>query len=105
MLEKQIDYRDPQSLGSKLRAKRVGPLLELISNVSGEKDVVQILDVGGTRNYWNIVPEAFLVEHRVRVTLLNLPGIGQESNQGCFSHLAGDGCSSVLQRLPILPAQ
>jgi hypothetical protein len=51
-----IDYSNPKSLGSRLRAKRIEPLLQLIRDAHALHAEVRILDIGGRKSYWNIVP-------------------------------------------------
>ncbi|SDI55437.1 hypothetical protein [Pseudomonas panipatensis] len=87
------DYRNPRSLGSRLRARRIGPLLRLIEEAFAEHGEVHLLDVGGTLRYWTIVPDEFLARHRVSITLLNLPGrIRPLAASGRFRFVEGDGC-------------
>jgi hypothetical protein len=52
---------------------------------------VRILDVGGVREYWNIIPAGFLHEHRVEVTLVN-PGRDGRGHEEGFRFVEGDGC-------------
>ena len=51
------NYDSPRaSLGSKLRTRRIAPLLTMIEATFREHRHVNILDVGGTRKYWSIIP-------------------------------------------------
>jgi hypothetical protein len=69
-----MNYVSQKSIGSKLRAKRVVPLLKMIESVFNEHGSVDIIDVGGTKQYWNIVPQKFLEEiNRVRVIDFSSP--------------------------------
>lgn len=88
---KVADYDDPGSLGSRLRARRAGPLLALIRAVREERGGVRILDVGGRRSYWNIVPEDFLHDQRVEITIAN---IDKETGppEEAFRYVEADGC-------------
>lgn len=93
MFEKGVDYSDPRSLGARLRKKRVKPLLDLIEK-SSKKGAVSILDVGGTEQYWKIVPEEFLEKHNVRIFLLNIPGASSPNCENPrFDAIEGDGCA------------
>lgn len=91
-----IDYANPTSLGSRLRAKRIEPLLQLIKDAHERYNQVRLLDVGGRKAYWNIMPPGFLRDHSVNITVLNIPGECQESDDDVFSHATGDACD--LQR-------
>lgn len=86
------DYDDPGSLGSRLRAKRMAPLIDLMSRVYEEKGSVSVLDVGGRHTYWMALPEGFLHDKRVTVTILNLPCDLQGNNDSIFKHVVGDAC-------------
>jgi len=79
------DYDNPESLGSRLRAKRIAPLLEMIEAVHEQCGPVSIVDVGGTEEYWGIVPPGFLDAHNVSITLVNLPGGCVPGSHGRFT--------------------
>ena len=87
------DYNDPKSLGSRFRAKRMAPLVELIKNVHAEKGSVSILDVGGRQTYWMSLEGTFLQDHNVVVTILNLPSDLQGQDDQIFKHVTGDACN------------
>jgi len=86
------NYNSPNSLGSRLRARRIIPLVNMVRDVYLTQGEVKILDVGGTRAYWKIVPEQFLEDYRVTITLLNLPGSTGVSDEKHFRFIEGDGC-------------
>ena len=88
--ESVFDYRRPDAKGARFRQRRVGPLLELIDEAYSRHGNVDILDVGGTRAYWNIVPPEVLEEKKVHVTLVNLPGIDQPTDDERFTYTVGD---------------
>lgn len=86
------DYDRAGSLGSRLRARRIKPLLDLIADCGRNCHAVSILDVGGTASYWRVVPEEYLERHSVTITIVNLPGSVTSSNAGRFRFVEGDGC-------------
>lgn len=86
------NYHHQGSIGSKLRAKRIAPMLKLIEQVYREKGQVNIIDIGGTAHYWGIIPENILRSHKVSVTVLNLPTCKSSEDYGVFKHIAGDAC-------------
>jgi hypothetical protein len=86
------DYNNPGSLGSWLRRRRLGPLLGLLERIHARHGAVNVLDIGGTREYWSIVPEAVWNERRMHVSVLNLPGMARGENDQRFTFLEGDGC-------------
>ena len=86
------DYRDRRSTGSQLRARRIAPLLAAIDAVHAERGRVEIIDIGGTAEYWGIVARDFLEMRRVRITIVNLPGVSLPPDHGPFVFAHGDGC-------------
>lgn len=90
---KIANYHSPRSFGSKLRAKRIILLLNMIEEVYKEQGLVNIVDIGGTGYYWNIVPDQFLEEHNVTITIVNLPDAKELESRGRFSFVIGDGCN------------
>lgn len=66
------DPRNPNSLSVKFRRKRDVRLRELIAAVAQGRPGVQILDMGGTVEYWERIGVDFLREQRAFVTILNL---------------------------------
>ena len=89
---KLANYDNPRSFGSRMRAKRMAPLVDLIARIHAAKGKVNILDVGGRETYWKAVDPAFLRNHGVRITILNLPCdlVGEESD--LFAYAVGDAC-------------
>lgn len=90
---KMTDYENPDSLGSRFRQKRTGPLRKLIQDAHAKHGHVRLLDIGGRKLYWNILPPGFLQKHNVTVTLLNLPDDLHASDDEIFKHVAGNACS------------
>lgn len=87
------NYDDPKSFGSKLRARRSAPLLKLIIEAHSIYGHVKVLDIGGRKSYWSILPKGFLERHRVTVTLLNLPGEQLGPDDETFRHVVGNATS------------
>lgn len=88
------DYDNPNSLGSKLRARRSGPLRRMIEIIHEREGEVSVLDVGGIDYYWNVFPDEFYHANRVRITLLNLPkDMRQVEKPWLFTAVEGNGCS------------
>jgi hypothetical protein len=92
VLAKSANYEDRQSLGSTFRARRIKPLLEMIDAVHRDHGFVNIIDIGGRDVYWNIMPEGYLDEKNVRITIVNLPG-DPSRDHGRFTFVTGDACS------------
>lgn len=86
------NYDSQQSIGSRLRTRRITPLLKLIEAVWQEHGFVNIIDIGGTARYWGIVPQAFLEAHNVKITIANLPGASLPDDSGRFTFVHADGC-------------
>ncbi|MDB6093008.1 MAG: hypothetical protein JWM32_570 [Verrucomicrobia bacterium] len=78
-----------------MRARRTGPLVKMIKEAHAKYGKVSMLDVGGRKTYWNILPQGFLQSHNVTVTVLNLPGELTGTDDDTFKHIAGDACNLV----------
>lgn len=93
------NYQSDKSLGFKFRKKRSDRIKSLINRCYNKYGKVNIIDVGGTRIYWNIIPSAFLLEHSVRITLVNLPSAKPlPAGDAVFEFVPGDGCN--LSKIP-----
>lgn len=87
------NYQNPHSIGSKLRAKRIKPLLTMIEDTHKRKGGVNILDVGGTKEYWGILDQDLLEEKNVSITLLNLPSQNKPQDEKRYLYQEGDACN------------
>jgi hypothetical protein len=96
------DYSSLTSLGSRFRQKRIGPLLEMIARVAGATGGCSIIDIGGTRQYWSIVPADFLQAHRVSILITNIaenmaergdPNPDAAAADRIFSYARADACN------------
>lgn len=67
-----IDYKNPNSLGSRFRRRRAENIRAIIDSIYKEKGRCEILDVGGTFNYWINVDYNFLRSRNSHITLINL---------------------------------
>lgn len=86
------NYNSSDSLGSKFRTKRLAPLLSMIDEEFQASGRVSIVDIGGTRNYWNIVSSEWLEDRKAHITIVNLPGDEKMPDEPLFSYLDSDGC-------------
>jgi len=86
------NYDRQESVGSRFRAKRAAPLLEMIETVFNIHGAANIVDIGGTKTYWGIVAAEFLEEYKVQITIVNLPESVPPEERGRFSFVEGDGC-------------
>lgn len=91
-LRKIVNYDNPDSIGSKLRAKRIQPLLSLMADTYEKFGCVNIIDMGGTKTYWRILPDDVLSKYNVSITLVNLPGSNQPVDEERFTYIEGDCC-------------
>lgn len=90
--DRLTNYGNPDSFGSRMRARRLAPLMSLIRKVHESKGAVSILDLGGREAYWKAVPEEFLKAHSAKITILNLPCDLAGVESGLFTHAVGDAC-------------
>ena len=87
------DYDNKNSLVSLLRTKRIQPLLKMIETLHKKNGKVRILDVGGTVQYWSILPPQFLENYNVNILVANISEIRLLSNNRHFSSIVADGCA------------
>lgn len=94
-MKRITDYQSDQSIGFKLRQKRSRRIVDLIERVYEVNRRVGMIDVGGTREYWNIIPTEYLQQRNVRITIVNLavPTHGFDAEDAVFSYVQGDGCN------------
>jgi hypothetical protein len=86
------NYDSQSSPGNKLRAKRILPLLQMIESIYKKKGSVKMIDIGGTKQYWGIIPTRYLHEHKVEITIVNLPGSTKNEDQEPFKFIEADAC-------------
>lgn len=92
------DYSSLTSLGSRFRRRRIGPLLEMITQVADKTGRCSIIDVGGTRRYWSIVPADFLRAHAVSILITNIAAPADQPPDAAgsgeiFSFAQADACN------------
>ena len=86
------NYDNTRSLGSRFRKKRIQLLLRAIDYIASRHGQVRIIDIGGMKNYWNIVPRAYLAERHVTITIINLAGSRTPQDDEIFKFIAADAC-------------
>lgn len=87
------NYNDPNSIGSKLRAKRIRPLIKIIEHIFKDKGRVRIIDIGGTETYWKILSKQTLAQNNVIITILNIAKPKTPENKERYRYLEGDACN------------
>lgn len=90
---KLTDYNNRESTGSRLRAKRLEPLTELIQRVFDNEGQVNIIDIGGARQYWNNLPATLLRQCNVTITVVNLSLPPITDNNEHFNYVRADACN------------
>lgn len=86
------NYSSPKSIGARLRARRTAWLIHMIIKNFSRYGAVNIIDIGGTRTYWNVIPKEILTNNKVTITILNLPGAPLPKNDEIYRFVEGDGC-------------
>ncbi len=82
-----------KSFRMKSRTRRIFPLLQIIESIYKRNGLVSIIDLGGTMQYWNIVPSKYLSDNNVTITIVNLPGSAMPEDQGLFRFIQVDACN------------
>ncbi len=85
------DYKNPQSIGVKFRTRRIKPLIEMVKNVYKKYGCVNVIDIGGTKTYWQIISQQVLRDNNVTITIVNLPGTDLPANEQHYKFVQGDG--------------
>lgn len=70
----------------------MAPLLDMIRDCHARRGGVSIVDVGGSRVYWNTIGRDFLEYHAVRIAVVNNNRSFMEADDAVFSFHLGDGC-------------
>ena len=65
------NYNNPRSLGSWFRRRRAKQIMVLLEHCYQRYQRVDILDIGGRANYWNIIPQSVFQRFKMKVTLVN----------------------------------
>lgn len=89
------DTANPNSLSSRLRAKRDVRLRALIAAVHARAGKARIIDMGGTPEYWERVGLDFLREHKAHVTITNLHATELDRGRrdiDLFAFATGNAC-------------
>jgi hypothetical protein len=91
---RKIDHPRIRSVTFRLRQKRGRKIMDLIEKVFRKRRKVDIVDVGGTREYWKIIPMDYLIRRNVRITLVNISPAenSPDDRDSVFSYVRGDGC-------------
>lgn len=89
-------YKDRNSMEFKFRSRRFAHIQRLIENILAEKEVAEILDLGGRETYWQIGRD-FVEANRSRLhfTLVNLEKDPVEDHV-LFDSLIGDATDPKL---------
>lgn len=85
-----MNYDNSKSLGSRFRRRRATRLMSMIEEVFSQKGAVNIIDIGGTRAYWNVFDDGYLASKNSKITLVNLTLTGCAEDD-VFKEVIGDG--------------
>lgn len=85
-------YKDRNSFRFRLRQARSKYIVAMIDDVFKRKGRVSILDMGGSEDYWLILPDGYLQSRNVLITLLNL--YPQKTVDPIFTALTGSACDT-----------
>lgn len=65
----------------------------MIENVYRENGIVQLADVGGSAEFWSLVPSGFIEQFNVKITVINLYNGLPPKNKYPFNFIDADGCN------------
>ncbi len=88
-----VDDRNQKSMASRMRKQRFKILLSMIKDLKISYRKIQILDIGGTPEYWDIMLSDFSgqIHNRIQITLLNPKTLSDL--KGEYTIINGDGTS------------
>jgi glycosyltransferase involved in cell wall biosynthesis len=92
LARKLVDYDNPESLGSRIRKRRLMRLMSMIDRIHAQYGHVKIIDVGGTQQYWRLLPAGYLEARSVSITLVNVRPVAMPFADSCFTFMQADGC-------------
>ena len=76
----------------RFRQRRVAGMIKLMEDVHRERGAVQVLDSGGTLEYWKIVPIETMKKLNAKVTFVNFKSEEFPETEH-FRFVEGNGCS------------
>ncbi|MBL4828049.1 MAG: methyltransferase domain-containing protein [Spongiibacteraceae bacterium] len=90
------DYNNPKSLGYIFRRRRAQKLIEILEIIHRREGCINIIDIGGRENYWDIIPDTLFSSLNIKVTLVNnddelKAGKSMRVSNSVISQLKGDG--------------
>ncbi|MBI2419695.1 MAG: class I SAM-dependent methyltransferase [Ignavibacteriales bacterium] len=95
MLLCNTDYRNPDSFGSRMRAKRVRIFLDMAEDVFKQNGSVKVVDIGGTPEYWGIVGKETITRLNMHITIINVDKT-MRGLQPCMTYVQGDACEMYM---------
>ena len=88
----RILYEDPHSIRYRLRSRRFAKVAQMVEELASSAGTVRILDLGGTRRYWEILGEP-IEKFSHHVTILNRERVSTAGPaDDRFTIVAGDAC-------------
>ena len=92
LVSRVFDNTNPRSVAFRLRARRIQPLVRILEEIHSAHGHVRLLDLGGTPNYWEIIPRQTLEGLNVRITVANLYRSAHRDGDTLFTLIKADAC-------------
>lgn len=90
------DYTNPTSIAASFRRRRFRLIQMLVDAAYQDYGHCRILDVGGTANYWSLLPNDYLTSRKVAITLVNIAHVSVPEAQTMMTSLEADACNLSL---------
>ncbi len=74
IVQKLTDTSTIHSAASQFRLKRFALLIAFLDRIYKDRGKIDLVDLGGTFEYWNLLPVELIRKYRISITLVNLPG-------------------------------
>jgi Methyltransferase domain len=93
LAQKIANYDSSNSMGYQFRAKRIKTLIEMMSKIYESSGKIRIIDIGGRKNYWQIIPQELFSKYNINITIVNLPGEILASSEEHYQFIHGNACN------------
>lgn len=81
------------SIGLIFRRRRLSYFLELVKETFKENGEVTIADIGGTKDFWNMLPNGLLIKYNMHITIVNQKNIHIPIEDKNFTYVRADACN------------
>jgi hypothetical protein len=85
-------YFSRESIGLRCRKRRLSFLYPLIKETFEEYGKVNLIDIGGTKEYWDIFPVELFSKYKMHITIVNQKDFKTTLKDNNFTYIQADAC-------------